>query len=295
MVTTRRAYLAGLAGAASATAGCAGVLGRRTRPVSVLAAGSLQNALLSGLPDAVSAPVEVEAHGSATVARLVADGSRDPDVVALADTALFGTLLDVEWYATVASNALAVAYDPDGDVGARVAGAERWFDPLLDAPGALGRTDPDLDPLGYRTLFALALSEAHYEEPDLAGRLLRRKQVYPETGLLSAFETGGVEAAVVYASMAEERGYPARDLPAAVDLSDPALADRYATTSYTLPGGRTVRGDVVRYGATVRHVREASVEAFEALASEDLLEPHGFVLPRAYPTYTGRVPGALAP
>jgi hypothetical protein len=43
--------------------------------VAILAAGSLQHALENGLKPAVDVPVQVEAHGSATVARLIDEGS----------------------------------------------------------------------------------------------------------------------------------------------------------------------------------------------------------------------------
>jgi molybdate/tungstate transport system substrate-binding protein len=288
MAPTRRAYLAGVGGTAAGLAGCTG---GGTEPVSVLAAGSLQHFLSSTFTGRVDAPVEAEAHGSATVARLVASGRRDPDVVALADTGLFEAL-DPPFHAAFATNALALAYDSDSAVGKRLAAGERWFEPLSDAPASLGRTDPDLDPLGYRTLFALQLAAARHDRPELLD-LPRRDQIHPETALLSAFETGAVDAAVVYRSMARERDYPAVDLPAAVDLSDPARADAYAGASYTLPEGRVVRGDVIEYGASLRHDRPAARSVFAALARGEGLSDHGFVLPSPYPDYRGDVPESL--
>ncbi|WP_394351772.1 hypothetical protein [Halogeometricum sp. CBA1124] len=62
--------------------GCLGRSGSAST-VSVLAAGSLQNALTSDFRSQTDAHVEVEAHGSARAARMVAEGQRDPDIVAL--------------------------------------------------------------------------------------------------------------------------------------------------------------------------------------------------------------------
>jgi molybdate/tungstate transport system substrate-binding protein len=148
---TRRAVLAGTASLAAGLAGCSGVSGR-SRPVSVLAAGSLQNALTEGLREAVDADLTVEAYGSRQAAQLVAGGQRDPDVLALSDVALFESVLSTSWYAAFASNALVVAYNPDTEAGRRVPAADRWYEPLLSPSFRLGRTDPALDPLGYRTL-----------------------------------------------------------------------------------------------------------------------------------------------
>lgn len=289
--------LAGTGSAFAALAGCGGTLGQMTRgerrpTVSVLAAGSLQNAFETDLRAAVDPELRIEARGSAAAARLVADGQRDPDVLALADPALFD-VLGVEWHARFATNALVVAYDEGTEGGRRVAGADRWFDPVLAGEARLGRTDPDLDPLGYRTLFMLELAADHYGRSGLPERLVDREQVYPETQLLAGFETGALDAAVVYRSMAEERGYGYVHLPGAVDLSDPGRADAYAETAYELPDGTRVRGDVIAYGATRRNDPPGATDVFEAIAGGGYLETHGFGVPASYPAYEGDVPDGL--
>ncbi|ESP90105.1 extracellular solute-binding protein [Candidatus Halobonum tyrrellensis] len=261
-------------------------------PVSVLAAGSLQNALTNGLVPAVDAPVRVETHGSATVARMVQEGQRDPDIVAVADTSLFEGPLSPPWYSVFTSNSVVVAYNPDTEGGRRLAEADRWYEPLVEGAVGLGRTDPDQDPLGYRTLFALDLASRYYDDaPDLREAVLDRDQIYPETALVSQFETGSVDAAVAYRNMAVERGYEYVDLPDRVDLSDPRYADDwYSTVSYTLPSGQTVRGGVISYGATVRHASDAARSVFDALTTGDYLAEHGFLPREAFPAYEGDVP-----
>ncbi|QLH83375.1 extracellular solute-binding protein [Halosimplex pelagicum] len=310
---SRRSVLAALgsAGAGTALSGCVGSVGSAVgadgrgasgaagdsdgRPVSVLAAGSLQLAFSEGLRAAVDRPVRVEAHGSVTAARLVAEGKRDPDIVALADTALFDRLVPADWHAEFATNALVVAYDGDGEVGRRVGSADRWFAPLLASDATLGRTDPDLDPLGYRTLFALDLAGEYYDRPGLRDALTDRRSVYPETSLLSRFETGDLDAAVVYRSMAEDRGYDYLDLPTEIDLGDPARADTYGAVSYDLPTGETVRGAPIAYGALARTDDESVAEAFETLVDGAYLRDHGFAVPDEFPEYSGDVPRGHRP
>ncbi|WP_436929047.1 extracellular solute-binding protein [Halosimplex halobium] len=307
--TTRRGFLSGLGatGAVGLSAGLGGCVGNvggvagvggeddGERPVSVLAAGSLQLAFSEGLRGAVDRPVRVEAHGSVTVARLVAEGKRDPDIVALADTALFDGPLAADWHAAFATNALVVAYDAESEAGRRVGTADRWFDPLLAGDATLGRTDPDLDPLGYRTLFALALAGEYYDRPGLRDVLVDPRAVYPETTLLSRLETGDLDAAVVYRSMAEDRGYDYVDLPAEIDLSDPALADTYGAVSYDLPTGETVRGAPIAYGAVARRDAEWVAETFQTLVGGGYLGDHGFAVPETFPEYSGDVPRAHRP
>jgi len=286
-----------LAGAASAAAGLTGCLGRGSgsSPVSILAAGSLQKALSEGFSEATDAEITVEAYGSRHAAQLVAEGQRDPDVLALADTALFDGPLSTPWYATFASNAVVVAYNPDSEAGQRVPAADRWYEPLASSSLRLGRTDPDVDPLGYRTLLLLALAEAYYDEPDLREQILAPDQVFPETQLLTQFETGSVDAAVVYRNMAVERGYPFVELPAELDLSDPALADRYSSATAELGDGTTVTGAPIAYGATCRTERDAARAVFETLvaSTDDYLADYGFVRRDAHPSYYGNVPTGI--
>ncbi|WP_435348110.1 extracellular solute-binding protein [Haloarchaeobius sp. HRN-SO-5] len=294
----RRAFLAGATAAFGGLAGCTGVLssaGGEER-VSILAAGSLTHALENGLRPLVERPLAIEAHGSAQVARLVASGQKDPDVVSLADVALFDDPLRPDWYAEFATNSVVVAYNPDTGGGQRVAdaGTAGWYRPLLDDDVSLGRTDPDLDPLGYRTLFVLDLATGYYDtDVDLRATIPSRDQLYPETQLVSQFETGAIDAAVTYRNMATERDYDFVELPPEVDLSDPAFADRYARTSYELPGGKVVTGGPISYGSTVRNRSPAVVDVFDEHVTGQYLDEFGFVVPDEYPRYTGDVPETI--
>lgn len=293
---SRRRFLqtTGVAGIVS-VAGCrSDTTEGRSPTIAILAPGSLQNALVNGLRPAVDGPVQVEAHGSATVARMVAEGQRDPDIVSVADVALFDTPLNPSWYAVFASNSLVLVYNPESSAGQRIAaaGPDNWYEPLADGAVNLGRTDPDQDPLGYRTLFMIELASRYYDTAsNLSDQILQRDQIYPETGLLSQFETGSIDAAIAYRNMAVEREYEYIEVPDQINLSDPQYVDDwYATASYTLPGGREIRGGLISYGSTIRHMTDATVAVFDAHTTGSYLADHGFILREQFPAYTGDVP-----
>jgi len=301
---SRRAFLRTVgAMGAMGLAGCAGQGtaeptgaddGGQSLTVAILAAGSLQHALETGLAPAVDVPIQVESHGSATVARMVAEGQRDPDIVTVADTALFEAPLSPPWYAIFTSNAVVLAYNSDTEGGRRVAeaGTERWYEPLVDGDVRLGRTDPDQDPLGYRTLFTLELATRYYDDaPALHESIPARRQIYPETALISEFETGSIDAAFAYRNMAVERGYDYVDLPDRIDLSNPDyVGDWYATVSYALPSGQEIRGDLISYGSTIRKPSDAARSAFAVHTTGDYLEDSGFLRREGFPRYEGDVP-----
>jgi len=293
--TGRRGFLSAVAAGVCGVAGCGGQAD--TGPVSLLVAGSLNNAMEHGYREAVDGPVQVEAMGSARAARLVADGAKEPDIVSLADETLFESVLDPDWHARFATNALVLVYDPESAAGRRLSavGEDRWYEVLLDDDVSVGRTDPDLDPLGYRTLFLLTLASRHYDtERDLRDAVPVPGQIYPETQLLSQFETGGVDAAVAYRNMAVERGYDYVELPAAIDLSDPAYDDRYGVASYELPDGTTVSGRAIAYVSTLRADLGPVDSAYETHISGGYLGNYGLTVPDSYPTWGGDAPERFA-
>lgn len=228
---------------------------------------------------------------------MVAEGQRDPDVVTVADVALFSDPLSPPWYSLFTSNAVVLAYNPDTEGGQTVAdaGAEGWYEPLVAGDVGLGRTDPDQDPLGYRTLFTLELASQYYDDAsNLREQILKRDQIYPETSLISQFETGAVDVAFAYRNMAIERDYEYVDLPDQIDLSNPSYDEQwYSTVSYTLPNDQTVQGGLISYGSTIRTMSDAALSVFDAHTTGDYLSEFGFVLRDQFPTYRGDPPNRV--
>jgi molybdate/tungstate transport system substrate-binding protein len=245
-----------------------GPTGRERGRATVLVAGSLQK-----LATEVGA-ASVEAHGSVACRRLLEDGLRDPDAVALADPRLFAGLTDrVTCFAT---NALVVALSED-----LADEYDDWRALLSDPDLALGRTDPERDPLGYRTVMALGLADRDGGSID-AESVLDRTSVFPETGLLRTLEAGGIDAAFAYRNMAVEHDLPHLALPDRIDFSNPELADEYAAASVEL-NDRTVTGAPIRYAANARTPRGETWVGKLTRATETL-ETAGFGIPSEYPT-----------
>ncbi len=87
-------------------------------PYTVVVAGSLAEA-----PARRSRPRQTSKRRrsprSVQAARLVADGKRDPAIVALADPTLFNRVMDTAWHAVIASNEMVLAYNPETCAGTR--------------------------------------------------------------------------------------------------------------------------------------------------------------------------------
>lgn len=305
---SRRTVLGGVPAVLGGLAGCSSVLGTDSEStVSVLSAGSLAVTFDEGIgpafEEASGNDYRGEFHGSKTAVRMVMDGQKRPDVIVSADATLLREELRpsiASWDVVFASNAVVIVFNPDTDVGERLDAGDPWYRVLRTADSAIARSDPDLDPLGYRTVQLFALAEDYYDRPGLADALVEKLVVDPEEAhLLSAVETGQRAAAVAYENMAVDHDLPYRSLPAELDFSDPTLADHYASVEYTTEEGETIPGRPVLYNVTIPADApnpEAAKSFVEFLLSNpDILRESGLVVTDALPREHGDVPVEVMP
>lgn len=216
-----------------------------TDTIVLFDAGSLARplkALLDSFSTRTGAVVQQEHAGSLETARKLTDLGRIPDVIALADYEVFPRLLipsQTSWYITFARNRMVLAYT-DRSASASAITAANWWQ-ITTQPGVqVGRSDPNLDPAGYRTLLVFQLAERAYARPGLAAALLAgapprnmRPKSVELTGLL---QTGDLDYGWEYESAAREAGLRFLRLPPRIDLGDPADSAFYAQASVRVMG-----------------------------------------------------------
>src|SRR6059058_4027540 len=131
--------------------------------VVVFAAASLAvpiRAALDSFARRTGTVVQQENGASLELARRVTELHRVPDVLALADEEVFPRLLvprAASWYARFARNRMVLAYT-DRSAGAAGVSATNWYRVLQRADVRVGRSDPALAPVGYRTLAVYRLA-----------------------------------------------------------------------------------------------------------------------------------------
>lgn len=236
-----------------------------------------------------------ESSGSLEAARKLTELDRIPDVLGVADSLVIPAILvpvHTGWYAAFARNAMVLLYS-ERSAGAREINGHNWYEVLLRPGVRTGRSDPALDPNGYRTLLVTQLAEKHYRLPGLAARLLQampRRYLRPkEADLVALVQAGELDYAWSYRSIARSTGLRAVALPGDVDLSDPALGQWYAQAQVRLagPGGAAdslvVPGAPIIYALTIprRAPNRAAAEAFVRFvfspAGKAILERNGFL------------------
>ena len=245
-------------------------------PLVVFTAGSLARPMRAAL-DSFSAKTgvryELESAGSLETARKLTELGKIPDVIALADEDVFPKVLmpaHATWYARFAENRIVLAYTDKSRFASEIDSTNWWQ--VLQRPGLeIGRSNPDLDPSGYRTLMVFQLAERMYATPGLAATLERtahRRNMRPkEIELVALLESGDLDYAWFYESMARASGVRHVRLPDAIDLSNTDLRDTYAQVSVRVIGA-SVRDTVTMLGAPIRYAFSIPLKAAHGALAE---------------------------
>lgn len=202
-----------------------------------------------------------EAAGSRDCARKITDLGRPCDVMASADYAVIDTMLVpkfADWSIKFAGNEMVIAYT-DASRGAAEISPGNWPELLMREDISFGRSDPNADPCGYRTVLTAKLAEKHYRIPGFVERFLKKDTRFirpKETDLLALLETHTIDYMFIYRSVAEQHGLKWLPLPDDVNLKKADLADAYKSVSVEItgskPGEKTTQvGEAMVYGVTI--------------------------------------------
>jgi molybdate/tungstate transport system substrate-binding protein len=233
--------------------------------LSVMNAASItrpMRALLDSFAARTGAKYELEPGSSLEIARRLTELHRTPDVVLLADPEVFPQLLMpeyVHWYALFARNRIVLAYT-DGSRGASTINTGNWRTVITQPGMEVGRSDPNTDPSGYRTLLTMQLAEEHYHEPGLFARLLAAapmRNVRPrEADQVALLQTHELDYIWTYQNLAENDGLRFVKLPDRIDLGNPGDSAFYSHATTRVLGRRpgdtlTMRGAPILFALTI--------------------------------------------
>ena len=254
--------------------------------------------------------IEKEIAGSRACARKIADLNKTCDVFASADYTVIDKLLIpdyADWNIKFASNEMAIVFTEKSKYKNKING-ENWAQILLKDDVSFGRSDPNADPCGYRTVLTIKLAEKYFGEKGLAEKLLGKdvKYIRPkEVDLLALLETGELDYIFLYRSVAKQHGLEFLILPDSINLKDNKLSDFYKTVSVEISGKKpgekiTKKGAPMVYGITIpkNNQNKLMAEKFlKFLLSEkgmEIMQANGqpSVVPTVTSTYN-RIPKSL--
>jgi molybdate/tungstate transport system substrate-binding protein len=167
------------------------------------------------------------------------------------------------WYVSLAAAPIVVAYSPTSKYGAefaKIAAGKLPMSDLFEAmaqPGfILGRTDPNTDPQGQAFYEMVEAAQSYYHLPagtaaKILGGVDNAKQAYEETSLESFLQSGQLDAASSYISVAKQDKLSYITLPDVLNFGEPSLASTYAKYTVKLSNGTTAHGVPTAVYATV--------------------------------------------
>jgi molybdate/tungstate transport system substrate-binding protein len=203
-----------------------------------------------------SVDVQVEGHGSIQVIRHATELHDEVDVIAVADYSLIPMLMYntkipgtdknyADWYVIFSTNELGLAYTPQSRYAGEITSAN-WYEVLSRPDVEVALSDPRFDSSGYRALMSCQLAELYYGNTTIFKGVLGNSSppitvdenggnytiTVPEIlksskltirgssiGLLSTIESGDVDYAFMYKSVAEQHGLKFLELPGEINLS----------------------------------------------------------------------------
>jgi molybdate/tungstate transport system substrate-binding protein len=205
--------------------------------------------------------VMMEAAGSRDCARKITDLGRDCDVMASADYKVIDNLLIPEyadWNIKFAANEMIIAYHEASRKSEEI-NSRNWYNILLDEDVCFGRSNPDADPCGYRSVLTIKLAELYYQEEGLTEKMINKDTIYirpKEVDLLALLETNTIDYFFIYRSVAEQHGLKYLILPDEINLKSADFADYYSQVSIQVSGKEpgeyiTHTGAPMVYGITI--------------------------------------------
>lgn len=203
----------------------------------------------------------LEGAGSQTTIRKVTELGRECGVIGSSDYTLIPQLMfpqHADWYITFACNRMVIAYTESSRFADEV-NKDNWYQILQRQGVKYGRSDPNQDPCGYRTLMVWQLAEDFYNVPGLytklygaPGEVIRPKEVE----LIALLQSGELDYAFEYLSIAKQHRLNFIELPPEIDLSSEQFQDYYATAEVKVAGEKpgeflTKKGEPIAYGVTI--------------------------------------------
>jgi len=192
------------------------------------------------------------------------------------------------WYCTFATNRMVLAISPKSPLAGEL-DARTWYRRLTQPDVRFGLADPRFDAAGYRALMLLQLAEREYDDPYLFEDMMMGRFTTPVTvtrnaggvdvievpeiletqsggnlvlrgasiQLVALLESGDLDCAFEYESVARQHGLEYVRLPSSIDLGEAGRRADYRRVEVKLDFRRfasvkpVFRGDVIRYAFTI--------------------------------------------
>ena len=229
--------------------------------------------------------VVLEPSGSVLAVRKIAELHKTASILMTADYRLINDMMmpnHADFNIAFASNKMVLAYTDKSRYSDEI-NSENWFKILMREDVKYGFSNPNNDPCGYRSPMVLALAEKYYGLDllkelvvDKSNIIVKKfdgeyhiyvpKDFAPKPGsnlvirsksvdLIALLESGAIDYAFEYKSVAMQHGLKYVELPPQIDLSNPRFDGEYGKVHiylfYRTDKQKEVVGKSIIYGLTI--------------------------------------------
>ncbi len=217
-----------------------------------------------------------EAAGSVECSRKITELNKPCDLLISSDYKVIDKLLIprfASWNIPFATNEMVIAFNPNARKSSEMDSIS-WTKLLLSNDIVYGRSDPNTDPCGYRTLLCLQLAEKYYGLKGFYEKMKKKDNSYirpKEVDLLAMLESGNIDYIFIYRSVALQHHLKYISLPHQINLGNKDFTTLYASVSLEVKGkkpGETMiqTGEAMVYGFCIptQAPNRRNAEAFAA-------------------------------
>ena len=205
--------------------------------------------------------IYTEAAGSVECARKITELGKSCDVFISADYKVIDNLLIpkfASWNISFASNEMVVAFNENSAYKNEI-NSSNWISILNRKDVRVGRSDPNSDPCGYRTVLTTKLAEKYYKKLGLSDDLLSKskRDIRPkEVDLLALLETNNIDYMFIYKSVALQHNLKFISLPNEINLGSITYDSLYSTVKTSIRGDKpgafiNQKGEAMQYSITI--------------------------------------------
>ena len=234
--------------------------------------------------------IRMEPSGSIDAVRKITDLGRRADIIAVADYQLLRDMMYpkyINFYIAFATNEIVIAYTNNSKYANEI-NSSNWYKILAKKGVVFGFSDPNRDPCGYRTLMAIKLSDYKYGKDIFKELIENNTNIRAEDGkivvppevvtnskivlrpksveLLGLLESGAIDYAFEYKSVALQHNLRFVELPNEINLKSPKLEKYYAKVKVFLEfKNKTIPAKPIVYGVAIPKNAEHKKLAIEFL------------------------------
>ena len=252
--------------------------------IPVYHAGSLTiplERIKTGFDDQNRVNLLLEPDGSVTSIKKITELGKEADLIAVADYNLITSMMFpnyTDWYIIFARNEMTITYTNDSKYANNIT-SDNWYEILAQPDVKWGFADPNQDPAGYRSLMMIQLAELTHNNSTIFESLVSENSaitsVYengtysifaaledfaPNTDkitiraksvdLVSMLQSGGLDYAFEYTSIAKQHNLNYLNLSASENLGDITYADQYSKVKVVRIDDNST-GTPIVYGLTI--------------------------------------------